>query len=102
MKSLMDVCRNFGEEACHPDISKWRLPQKIGEGEGIPIRPVKKETDKICNNCKSLSIKECLYCNSTDIKEIMGVEIKEDGSQISDLDITCENCGEEYTITKPI
>lgn len=43
MKSLMDICINWGKEDCHPDIRKWRYAQEIKEGEEIPIRPVKKK-----------------------------------------------------------
>jgi len=50
MPSLMDVCRNWGDEGCHPDIIKWRYCQEVKEGEEIPIRPVGKELKKLCKN----------------------------------------------------
>ncbi len=36
MKSLMEVCLNWGAEGCHPDIRKWRYVQEIKENEEIP------------------------------------------------------------------
>lgn len=102
MKSLMDVCRNFGEEDCHPDISKWKLASPIDEGEEIPVTPVKRETDEICNNCISLSIRECPNCESTDIIVSSGVDFKEKGKKIEDLSFYCDNCKLNFIITRPI
>ena len=36
MKSLMDICINWGKEGCHLDIRKWRYVQEIKENEEIP------------------------------------------------------------------
>ncbi len=36
MKSLMDICINWGKEGCHPDIRKWRSVQEINENKEIP------------------------------------------------------------------
>ena len=36
MKSLMEVCLNWGVERYHPDICKWGYAQEIKEGEEIP------------------------------------------------------------------
>jgi len=102
MKGLMDVCINWGKEGCHPDIRKWRYAQEIKEGEEIPIRPVKKETDKICNNCKSLFFKKCPNCNSTDFIVKSGVDIKEKGKKIQDLSFSCKKCETNFIITRPI
>jgi len=102
MKSLMDVCRNFGEEDCHPDICKWKLASKIEEGEEIPKRPIKRDTDKICKNCRALSIRECPNCESTNFFMKSDFEIKKKGKKIEKLSFYCDNCKDIFKITRPI
>jgi len=102
MKSLMDVCRNWGTEGCHPDISKWKSIAEIEEGEENITRPAKEELNNVCRNCKALSFKECPNCGSTDIMQSMGVEIKGEGKKIADFFIDCNNCGNRSTVTKLI
>jgi len=79
MPSLMDVCRNWGDEGCHPDIIKWRYCQEVKEGEEIPIRPVGKELkklDEICKKCKSRFFitdeGKCPLCDSLDVERTGG------------------------------
>ena len=47
MKSLMHYCINWGEEGCHPDVSKHKYPKEIKDGEEIPLWPVGKELEKL-------------------------------------------------------
>jgi len=105
MKSLMDICRNFGNERCHIEINTPTPGHHSKTEEEILMRPEKKELNKICRNCKFFYPKECPNCNSIDIKETLrGVEF-EGRETITNLSFICKNCGGEflgltYIITK--
>jgi hypothetical protein len=95
MKSLMDICRNFGNEGCHIEINTPTPGHHSKTKEEIPICPEKKELDKMCRNCIVFSPKECPNCISTDIKEEIKIEIKEKETK-TNLSYICENCGGEF------
>lgn len=102
MKSLMDVCRNWGAKGCHPDISKWKSVAEIEEGNEIPVRPNRGKLNKICRNCKVLSLKECPSCNSTYFFMKSGIEIKGKKKKIEELSFYCDNCKVNFIIIRQI
>ncbi|TET70315.1 MAG: hypothetical protein E3J56_08240 [Candidatus Aminicenantes bacterium] len=55
--SLMHVCRNWGTEECHREISKWRSMERMREKEGIILSPIKEKVDEICRNYKARKIR---------------------------------------------
>ena len=72
VKSLMHYCFNWGDEGCHPDVSKHKYPKKLKEGEEIPVWPVGEELEKldgICKECEyrffEIETNECPVCGNT-------------------------------------
>jgi hypothetical protein len=55
--SLMHVCRNWGTEECHRDVSKWKSMDGMRENEGVVLSPAREEVDEICRNCPALKIR---------------------------------------------
>lgn len=102
MKSLMEVCRNWGANGCHPNISKWKSIARIEEGREILIPPEREELNKICWNCIALSFKECLNCNSKNFFVKSDVENNEKGKKIENLSFYCDNCKATFIITRTI
>ena len=98
----MDVCKDWGAEGCHPDISKWKSIAEIEEGKEIPVRPTRGKLNKICRNCKALSFKNCPNCNSTDFFVKSGIEIKKKGKKIEKLSFYCDDCKTKFIIIRQI
>ena len=71
---LMRICKKWGEEDCHPDVSKWSRPQQLSYGEEIPIGPVGKEVEELDEKCKEcgkyLEIEErkCPVCRNENLQ----------------------------------
>jgi len=93
---------NWGAEVCHSDISKWKSIAEIKEGEEIIILPSLEKLNKTCWNCKTLSFKECLNCNSKDFFVNSEIEIKKKGKKIEHLSFYCDNCKANFIITRSI
>jgi len=96
MKTLMNICRNFGNERCRIEINTPTPGHHSKTEEEIPIDLGKKELNKLCRNCKLFHPKECPNCNSTDIKENV-TEVELEGKEIiTNLSFICKNCGGEF------
>lgn len=102
MKSLMEVCRNWGAEGCHSDISKWKSTVRVEERREILILSEREELNKICWYCKALSFKECLNCNSKNFFVKSEIEVKEKGRKIENLSFYCDDCKAAFVITRPV
>jgi len=96
MKSLLNICKNFGNERCHIEINTPTPGHHAKTEEEIPMGPDKKELNKICRNCKNFYPKKCPNCSSVDIrKHITGFEFKEKET-LANLSFICPNCGGEF------
>jgi ribosomal protein L37E len=110
MKGLMFICKNWGEENCHSDISKFRYAKELEEGESIPLWPVGnelKKLDEICKRCESryfnISKKECPVCGSSDFLKISGAKIENVNDKIKKVDVsflTCNQCKSHLILTE--
>ena len=105
MEGLMHICRSWGTEGCHPDVSDHRYPKEVKDGETIHIWPVGEELkrlDDICKKCDSrvLLVEEekCPYCDSTDV-ESTGVSGEAQG-WATDYTFRCINCDEIFWISE--
>jgi len=91
MKTLMEVCQNWGAEGCRRDISKWKSIKE--DREGIQLYPLKEKVDEICKNCSGLSLKECPDCGSKDIVKMTGFNPKKRTGPT----YACKNCDFAFT-----
>jgi len=106
MKSLKDICKQFGKKKCHPDVFKWSLSGEHREAEEISVLPTGDELDKldeICKKCESSYIrgskKECPYCDSIEVG-ITGASFVV--GTLEEIQLECYNCALKFWISKSI
>lgn len=96
MKTLMEVCQNWGAEGCHSDISKWKSIKV--DREGIQLHPLKEKVDKICKNCFDFSPQECPECGSRNTIEMTRFNPEKSPGPT----YACKNCDFSFTKTRMI
>jgi len=106
---FMHICKNWGTENCHPDVSNWSHPKQIENSENIPTGPVGEELknlDEICKKCDSRFFeteeKKCPVCGNTDfIKQIVGVSNLKKEHRKREIDyLICKRCKTKLKLTK--
>jgi hypothetical protein len=100
MNGLMYSCLNWGDVDCHPDVSIFKYPKKLKNGENIPVWPIGAEQKKLDYFCKSCELrffeiekKECPICGCFEFVEKSGIEITIEGDkEFENFYIKCIQC----------
>lgn len=94
MEDLKHFCQNWGDQVCHPDVSKWRYANKLEEAEAIPVRPAPPVLDAICKKCEStyfvVDQMICPKCDSIKIEKSGGAHRIQGMAWL--YGFSCQNC----------
>ena len=101
MEGLMWVCRNWGDSDCHPDVSVYKHPKELKEGEDTAAYPTVEEIkgiDDVCRKCEARFFetgeKVCPLCGGTNFSVVKGFIIQDetDKGKFENYYLKCQKC----------